>query len=150
MSRSAALPLPPQVCAWLHGCHVIEISVCFYLLYSHTRSVWPCMTLTLHALQDVTSSAYAQDIVFEDPISRFTDLGGYQFMIRALKTLFSVTFDLHDVTFSASDMVTTRWAGRQNLTNQSTGHRIRSSDLQHPARCAQVASSMVCTSCVSA
>jgi hypothetical protein len=71
--------------------------------------------MTLHALQDVTSSAYAQDIVFEDPISRFTDLGGYQFMIRALKTLFSVTFDLHDVTVTAPDMVTTRWAeaGRQ-------------------------------------
>jgi hypothetical protein len=62
-------------------------------------------------LQDVTTSAYAQDIVFEDPISRFTDLNGYQFMVRVLKTLLSVTFDLHEVTVTAPDTVTTRSGG---------------------------------------
>lgn len=56
----------------------------------------------------MTTSAYARDIVFTDPISRFTDLSGYQFMIRALKTLFSVTFDLLDVTVTGPDQVTTR------------------------------------------
>lgn len=60
-------------------------------------------------LQEVSRSAYARDIVFEDPISRFTDLDGYQFMIRALKALFAVTFDLHEVAVTAPDTVTTRW-----------------------------------------
>ena len=48
--------------------------------------------------------------MFEDPISRFTDINGYTFMIRALKTLFKVTFDLHDVTVTAPDEITTRSA----------------------------------------
>lgn len=72
--------------------------------YALTTATDACLS------QDVTSSAYAQDIVFEDPISRFTDLSGYQFMIRVLKTLFSVTFDLHEVTVTAPDTVTTRCA----------------------------------------
>jgi hypothetical protein len=46
--------------------------------------------------------------VFEDPITRLTDLAGYQFMIRALKVLFQVSCDLHDVTVAAPDQVTTR------------------------------------------
>lgn len=75
---------------------------------SSQRHPAPCAACV--ASQDVTKSAYARDIVFEDPISRFTDVDGYQFMIQALKTLFSVTFDLHDVTVTAPDTVTTRCA----------------------------------------
>jgi hypothetical protein len=53
---------------------------------------------------------YAQGIVFEDPITRVTDINAYQLMIRAIKTLFNITFDLHDVTITKADEVTTRCA----------------------------------------
>jgi hypothetical protein len=47
-------------------------------------------------------------VVFEDPITRISDINAYQLMIRAIKTLFNVTFDLHDVTISQPDEVTMR------------------------------------------
>eukprot|EP00879_Flechtneria_rotunda_P020106 GHRR01021146.1.p1 GENE.GHRR01021146.1~~GHRR01021146.1.p1 ORF type:complete len:321 (+),score=86.12 GHRR01021146.1:576-1538(+) len=60
-------------------------------------------------MQEITMSRYASNIVFEDPISRFTDLNGYTMMVRALKTLFNVTFDLHDIQVTQPDEITTRW-----------------------------------------
>jgi hypothetical protein len=53
---------------------------------------------------------YASSIVFEDPITRVTDINAYQLMIRAIKTLFNVTFDLHDIQITQADEVTTRCA----------------------------------------
>jgi hypothetical protein len=47
-------------------------------------------------------------MVFEDPITRIADINTYQLMIRAIKTLFNVTFDLHNVTITKADEVTTR------------------------------------------
>jgi hypothetical protein len=57
---------------------------------------------------EITASKYVDSVVFEDPISRFTDKNGYMFMIRALKTLFNVTFDLHDVRAVQPDQIVTR------------------------------------------
>lgn len=74
----------------------------------------PKATANMHALhvlftpQEITASRYADNVVFEDPISRFTDKNGYMFMIQALKTLFNVTFDLHDVKATQPDQITTR------------------------------------------
>lgn len=76
-------------------------------------------------LQEVSSAAYATTIVFEDPISRFTDLNGYQFMIRVLKTLFAVTFDLHEVSVTAPDTVTTRWVGCGSTRTTNRGSTAR-------------------------
>jgi hypothetical protein len=56
----------------------------------------------------VNCDRYAQGVVFEDPITRIADINAYQLMIRAIKTLFNVTFDLHDVTITKPDEVTTR------------------------------------------
>jgi hypothetical protein len=53
---------------------------------------------------------YAEDIVFEDPITRFTNLAGYKFMIQALHNLFTIKFDLHDVQVTQPDQITTRFA----------------------------------------
>lgn len=57
----------------------------------------------------MTASAYARDVSFEDPITpRLSDLASYQLMVRAIKTLFRVSFDLHDVSVTAPDTITTR------------------------------------------
>lgn len=53
---------------------------------------------------------YSRSIVFEDPITRVTDINSYMLMIRTLKTLFKVTFDLHDVAVTSPYEITTRWA----------------------------------------
>jgi hypothetical protein len=53
---------------------------------------------------------YAEDIVFDDPITRFTDLAGYKFMIQALHNLFNISFDLHEIQVAQPDQITTRFA----------------------------------------
>lgn len=64
---------------------------------------------TIFRTGEITASRYARGIVFEDPITRISDINAYQLMIRAIKTLFNVTFDLHDVTMTKPDEVTTTW-----------------------------------------
>eukprot|EP00878_Enallax_costatus_P001910 GHUV01002072.1.p1 GENE.GHUV01002072.1~~GHUV01002072.1.p1 ORF type:complete len:392 (+),score=97.89 GHUV01002072.1:162-1337(+) len=59
---------------------------------------------------EITTSRYAEDVVFEDPVTRFTDKNGYMIMVRALKTLFNVKFELHDVQATQPDQITTRWS----------------------------------------
>lgn len=60
-----------------------------------------------HVLLLCITCRYARGIVFEDPITRISDINAYQLMIRAIKTLFNVAFDLHDVTITKPDEVTT-------------------------------------------
>lgn len=60
-------------------------------------------------LQNITTSRYAQDIQFEDPITCFNDLQGYVFMVRALRTLFNIKFDLHTMDITGPTELTARY-----------------------------------------
>jgi hypothetical protein len=61
-------------------------------------------------LQKVSRARYDPKIIFEDPISRYTDIDGYCFNISLLTTVFDIRFDLHDVAITASDRISSRWS----------------------------------------
>lgn len=58
----------------------------------------------------VTRSKYSPDIVFEDPISRYTNLDGYCFNIALLVGVFDTKFDLLDIKAVGPGSVEARWS----------------------------------------
>lgn len=58
---------------------------------------------------EITTSRYAENIQFEDPISKYDTRDGYLFNIRLLRTFFNITFDLHSIRVSGPDTVTATW-----------------------------------------
>ncbi|KAI8463623.1 MAG: SOUL heme-binding protein-domain-containing protein [Monoraphidium minutum] len=57
----------------------------------------------------VTRSRYSGSLHFEDPITRLDSLDAYVLMVGALKTLFSITFELHTLEATGPDEITARW-----------------------------------------
>eukprot|EP00878_Enallax_costatus_P028249 GHUV01030495.1.p1 GENE.GHUV01030495.1~~GHUV01030495.1.p1 ORF type:complete len:287 (-),score=35.50 GHUV01030495.1:43-903(-) len=105
-NHSVALAVHAKPWAWdcnASGLHCLQQPL-------HYHSFRPLLHHTLHVvLQEITTSRYAEDVVFEDPVTRFTDKNGYMIMVRALKTLFNVKFELHDVQATQPDQITTRY-----------------------------------------
>ncbi|KIZ00822.1 putative Zinc finger RAD18 domain-containing [Monoraphidium neglectum] len=56
----------------------------------------------------VTRSRYSPDLHFEDPITRLDGLDAYILMVRAIKTAFKVTFDLHTLDVTGPDEISAR------------------------------------------
>ncbi|GLI71638.1 hypothetical protein VaNZ11_016912 [Volvox africanus] len=63
----------------------------------------------LYEKGDITESRYSPNIAFEDPISKFNSRDEYVFIIRLLRTLFNMTFDLHSIAVTGSETVTASW-----------------------------------------
>ncbi|MEW5320412.1 MAG: hypothetical protein WDW38_011487 [Sanguina aurantia] len=64
---------------------------------------------------EITASRYSQSIKFEDPITRYNDLAGYQMNIRLLHTLFQIDFELHTIAVTGHDEVTARWTMKMDF-----------------------------------
>lgn len=58
---------------------------------------------------DVTRARYAPGLLFEDPITRLEGLEAYTLLVRAIKTVFRVDFELHTLQITAPDEITARW-----------------------------------------
>ena len=67
-----------------------------------------CVPVSSAPVQNITTSRYAKNITFEDPISKYSDLDGYLFMIRALRTLFDIKYELHTLEIAGSDELLAR------------------------------------------
>jgi hypothetical protein len=57
---------------------------------------------------NITEPRYAKNIVFEDPITQYSNLEGYLFMIRALRTAFNIKFDLHSMEVAGPEELVAR------------------------------------------
>ncbi|GBF95132.1 hypothetical protein Rsub_07716 [Raphidocelis subcapitata] len=58
---------------------------------------------------EVTRARYSPSLHFEDPITRLDNLEAYVLMVRALKTVFNIGFELHTLEVSGPDEITARW-----------------------------------------
>jgi hypothetical protein len=57
---------------------------------------------------NITESRYAKNIIFEDPITQYSNLDGYLFMIRALRTAFNINFELHSMDIAGPEELVAR------------------------------------------
>jgi hypothetical protein len=58
--------------------------------------------------QNISTARYAKNITFEDPISKYSDLDGYLFMIQALRTFFNIKYELHSLEVAGQDELVAR------------------------------------------
>lgn len=58
---------------------------------------------------EVTRAKYAADMKFQDPVVNYASLDGFVFNIRALRTAFNVTFNLHNIDINGPEEIKTRW-----------------------------------------
>jgi flagellar basal body-associated protein FliL len=59
--------------------------------------------------QEVTRAKYAADMKFQDPVVSYASLDGFVFNIKALRTAFKVTLNLHSVDINGPEEVRTRY-----------------------------------------
>ena len=67
------------------------------------------MKLCCYYFQEVTRAKYAADMKFQDPVVNYASLDGFVFNIKALRTAFNVTFNLHNIDINGPEEIKTRY-----------------------------------------
>ncbi|KAI7844760.1 hypothetical protein COHA_001642 [Chlorella ohadii] len=75
--------------------------------------------------QGIDASRYDDAVVFEDPITYYTNIKGYLFNIAFLKRVFQPNFVLHDVRRTGPLELTTRWTMDMSLAVGPQGSPLR-------------------------
>lgn len=74
-------------------------------MYLRTQDLIPFCV----CVQTITRNRYAADMKFEDPLVKFSNLDGFAFNTRVLKSVFKIEFTLHDITTNGPEEIRTRY-----------------------------------------